>query len=115
MKCPKCKGELEAIHVQDVALDRCSVCGGMWFEDLDAAELQTVRGQVAQPAGVEEPPLACPKGHGAMAIIRVVEHPRIIYSQCATCKGAFMDAAEFRDFGNETFVDFVRDFFVDEE
>ncbi len=33
MKCPKCKKELsEKIKIGDVKIDRCSKCGGLWFE-----------------------------------------------------------------------------------
>ncbi|MDP3052623.1 MAG: zf-TFIIB domain-containing protein [bacterium] len=33
MKCPKCKKELsEKIKIGDVKIDRCSGCGGLWFE-----------------------------------------------------------------------------------
>ena len=33
MKCPKCKKELlEKIKIGDVEINRCSKCGGLWFE-----------------------------------------------------------------------------------
>jgi len=33
MKCPKCKKELsEKIKISDVKVERCSNCGGLWFE-----------------------------------------------------------------------------------
>lgn len=33
MKCPSCKKELsEKIKISDVEVERCSACGGLWFE-----------------------------------------------------------------------------------
>lgn len=33
MKCPSCKKELsEKIKISDVEIERCSACGGLWFE-----------------------------------------------------------------------------------
>jgi len=37
--CPKCSGKLEAYSFQEVALDRCDTCGGIW---LDNGELEAI-------------------------------------------------------------------------
>lgn len=37
MKCPKCGGDLEEKMRDDVAIDECSSCGGIW---LDKGELE---------------------------------------------------------------------------
>ena len=37
MDCPRCTGKLHAENYNDVQLDRCDSCGGIW---LDAGELQ---------------------------------------------------------------------------
>ena len=37
MKCPKCGHDLEEINYQDVLLDRCPDCKGVW---LDHGELE---------------------------------------------------------------------------
>ena len=37
MKCPKCGSDLEEVKYQDVAIDRCGECGGLW---LDQGELE---------------------------------------------------------------------------
>lgn len=36
MKCPKCGSDLEEINYQNVMIDRCNECKGIW---LDAGEL----------------------------------------------------------------------------
>jgi uncharacterized protein len=37
LKCPKCGGELEEKKFEDVVIDRCKSCSGVW---LDAGELE---------------------------------------------------------------------------
>ena len=37
--CPKCPGKLEGYTFEDVAVDRCSECGGIW---LDPGELEVI-------------------------------------------------------------------------
>ena len=37
MKCPKCGSDLKEITYQDVAIDECTECGGIW---LDNGELE---------------------------------------------------------------------------
>ena len=39
MDCPKCLGKLQKTYLEDVEVDSCFVCEGIWF---DAAELKTV-------------------------------------------------------------------------
>ena len=37
MKCPKCGSDLDEINYQDVMIDKCSECNGIW---LDKGELE---------------------------------------------------------------------------
>jgi len=39
MHCPKCGMDLIEIDYKGVKLDKCSACGGLWF---DAQELETI-------------------------------------------------------------------------
>lgn len=41
--CPRCKAACHVTHVQDVAVDACSACRGVW---LDAGELEEAKRQV---------------------------------------------------------------------
>ena len=41
-RCPKCASPLVAITYRDVELDKCTGCGGLWF---DTGELDRVMGQ----------------------------------------------------------------------
>jgi hypothetical protein len=43
MKCPKCGSDLQEINYQNVMVDRCNECKGVWF---DHGELEIlIRGQ----------------------------------------------------------------------
>ena len=39
MNCPKCEGELRTRTTDDVEIDECSACGGIW---LDKGELEKI-------------------------------------------------------------------------
>ena len=39
MGCPRCKGQLRAEAYEQVNIDRCDTCGGVW---LDAGELEQI-------------------------------------------------------------------------
>ena len=39
MKCPRCTGKLHAETYDEVGIDRCDTCGGVW---LDAGELEQI-------------------------------------------------------------------------
>ena len=41
-RCPKCASQLVTITYRDVELDKCTGCGGLWF---DTGELDRVMGQ----------------------------------------------------------------------
>lgn len=38
--CPKCEGKLVEVKVEDVTIDRCDKCNGVW---LDAGELEQLK------------------------------------------------------------------------
>ena len=40
MQCPKCAQAMEKVKFQDVEIDRCINCGGMWFDMLELDELK---------------------------------------------------------------------------
>ena len=49
MKCPKCGSDLEEINYQNVMVDKCKECQGIWF---DQGELELlVQGQAKMTKG----------------------------------------------------------------
>jgi len=117
MQCPKCAQAMEKVTYQNVEIDRCIHCGGMWFDMLELEELKKLKGSEQIDTGSahlgkqynEVDRIQCPVCHTHM--IRLVDkvHHHLWYEGCATCFGVFLDAGEFRDMKKETLMDYVRD------
>jgi Zn-finger nucleic acid-binding protein len=45
LRCPKCEGNLEEITFQNVLIDRCSACHGVWLDAGELERLTTKEGQ----------------------------------------------------------------------
>ena len=56
----------------------------------------------------------CPKCDEPMLRMVDNDQPHIWYESCPVCYGLFFDAGEFRDFKEETVLDFFRDLWIKE-
>ena len=113
---------MEALTHQNIEVDRCTACRGIWFDMLEAEHLKEIEG--SETIDIGDPKLGrkydtidrinCPKCHEPM--LRMVDRrqPHIWYEACPVCYGLFLDAGEFRDFKEETVLDFFRDLFAKE-
>ena len=54
MQCPKCAQAMEKVTFQDVEVDRCINCGGMWFDMLELEELKKMKGSEKIDTGTKE-------------------------------------------------------------
>ncbi len=92
-------------------LDRCSACGGVWFDkgEITAAlyelvqddELATVstRGLASKPQILKIPsPLHCPRCGILMQAIQSRAAPEVVFDQCPRCRGVWFDRDELRVF-----------------
>ncbi len=120
MSCPKCEAAMEKVTHDSIEVDRCSECKGIWFDMLEAEHLKDMQGSEAIDTG--DPELArkyneikhvkCPVCHGEMIGMVDMKQPHIWYESCPVCFGLFFDAGEFKDFREETVLDFFRDLFA---
>ena len=116
MKCPKCSGAMSSVSHQGIDVDRCTKCGGLWFDMLEAEDLKKLSGSKAidtgdKKAGKEQNKIGkikCPKDSAAMLRMVVNGQPHIWYESCPVCYGTYFDAGEFKDFKAETFMDTVK-------
>ena len=46
MQCPKCDGEMETVYNEEVTINRCNNCRGLYFDQLTRDDLGYVEGQV---------------------------------------------------------------------
>jgi len=44
MNCPKCSAEFETISFNDIEVDRCTRCKGLWFDALKKDDLLKIKG-----------------------------------------------------------------------
>jgi len=113
--CPKCSSAMEVVTVGSAAVDRCTSCGGLWFDQLEEEAVKRAGAAAAvdtmPPAGETEQHRAaarCPRCR--IPLLRMVDpgQPHIWYESCAVCFGSFFDAGEFRDLADETVGDLIR-------
>ncbi|UCC14711.1 MAG: zf-TFIIB domain-containing protein [Gammaproteobacteria bacterium] len=122
MQCPKCAHEMERVVYNDVEVDRCKLCKGLWFDSREHQILKAMDGSEAIDVGDPEvgelfnteEKVKCPACHVDMIRMVDSEQPHIWYEGCSVCYGVFFDAGEFRDFKFHTLMDFIRAFRVRE-
>jgi Zn-finger nucleic acid-binding protein len=107
MECPKCSvGEMENVVFEEIEVDRCSGCGGMWFDAEEAEALKQFTNAAELDTGDELAGLEydsienidCPRGHGRMSTVVNPSLLHIYFERCAVCGGIWFDAGEFADF-----------------
>lgn len=117
--CPKCKKELsEKIRIGDVKIDRCSECGGLWFEkdelrlakDKKAPEARWLDVEVRDESvnwfhfefwkdkvkfQVKKDIKYCPTDKAPLYQVNYAEAP-VEIDVCSICGGVWLDKDEFK-------------------
>jgi Zn-finger nucleic acid-binding protein len=116
MDCPKCNGEMREHSTTTlqgaVTIDKCTECGGIWF---DKGEAEILKGDWMSDFLDSGDPLKgkelnqhtdinCPRCGIQMETVNDPEQQHILYEMCNE-HGMFMDAGEFADYKNETLVE----------
>jgi len=106
MQCPKCLGNMKPLMFNDVEVDRCTNCYGLFFDHLEKETLKKMEG--AQELDIGDEFLGatyneildvpCPKCKTKMEPIVHTDPFEIKFEQCSDCRGVFFDAGEFRDY-----------------
>ena len=115
LKCPKCDHGMEEVTYDDITIDRCTGCQGLWF---DAGELQQLKDRPGAEAVDTGNPakgrkydirdnISCPRCGRAMEKSSDWKQVHIWYEVCRE-HGLFMDAGEFTDFKFDTLLDWFR-------
>lgn len=105
MLCPKCGSQFEKIRYQEIEIDRCLGCRGLWFDMLEKDDLARIEGSESIDIGSEHVgeefdklrKIDCPQC--AVAMLPMVDRAQyhIHYESCPVCYGTYFDAGEFRD------------------
>ena len=117
MKCPKCSHPMEKVTYENIEVDRCSSCGGIWFDMLEAEHLKSLEGSETIDVGDPEKgelydemvKIDCPVCHTRMIPMGDSGQSDIRFESCKVCYGVFFDAGEFKDFKRKTVLDFLGD------
>jgi Zn-finger nucleic acid-binding protein len=101
---------MEAVKVEDIEIDRCKGCGGLWFDLLEHEHLKAITGSEKVDSGDQnrgrEQDLVrkvdCPRCQTAMIGMVFAQQGHIRYEMCSVCSGVYLDAGEFADFKDLT-------------
>jgi len=44
MKCPKCNANFDTVSFENIEVERCSGCRGLWFDILEKEDLKGIEG-----------------------------------------------------------------------
>lgn len=103
MNCPKCAdAPLEAKMLNDVTVDCCRSCRGVWFDQAelprllaaDAREVRTLlQGRERERANAVTG--TCPRCETALLRVNSASNAAVVLDKCTDCGGVWLDAGEF--------------------
>ena len=105
MDCPVCRNALITLELDEVEIDHCLDCGGIW---LDAGELEMLLGDSAKASavvtsfstatGCKEKPRKCPICLKKMEKILVGQDDKtVLIDRCRKADGLWFDSGELED------------------
>jgi Zn-finger nucleic acid-binding protein len=122
MECPKCNAAMAKVTFGSIEVDRCTQCGGIWFEPLEKDQLKSLKKSEEIDTGDPKTGkeynkidhIDCPVCGAQMLRMVDARQPHIWYEGCPICYGVFFDAGEFTDYKTETLTDFFKDLMTPE-
>jgi uncharacterized protein len=101
MNCPRDGASLAETQIDEIVLDRCPICGGIWYdfgqlERVLSRESRTLKRLLLErgsPRMPESEYLDCPRCADVLIRVRGSRHP-IDYYSCLTCYGRWVDGHE---------------------
>jgi Zn-finger nucleic acid-binding protein len=120
LSCPKCRNVMNPVTFEEITVDRCVSCGGLWFDLMEQRHLKDRPGSEAidtAPARAKDPTptpaakMMCPCCHAPVTRLKDVDRRDIEYEYCGVCNGAFFDGGEFRHYKDTSFLGSLRHLF----
>ncbi len=102
MQCPKCPAStLVSTAVQEIVVDRCENCGGIWFDDQELVQvlhesryrLGALRGRTA-PEGLNQKRSRCPRDGTQLLRVASALGYTVVLDSCPQCRGVWLDGGE---------------------
>lgn len=115
MKCPKCYSNLEKVVVDNIEIDKCVSCKGIWFDMLEKEDLLKIIGSeksVDETKKIDKDmnkinDIKCPKCKTNM-IPMVDMKSGVEYESCTKCYGIYLDDGEFSKMKNTSMFDKIK-------
>ena len=103
MDCPKCpEGALVALTVDEVEVDRCPTCEGIFFDRAELGELLDRDAERVAPilGGSDDEDrnartARCPRDDQPMMRVTSLRNREVTVDSCAVCQGVWLDGGEF--------------------
>lgn len=116
MLCPKCQSEFESLMVDDIEIDRCTTCGGVWLDALEREVLE--RNRTAGNIDVGDARVGrahdamrrtrCPRCDVLMSRVADRVQFHVEFELCPACHGSYFDAGELKDLTRLTIIERFR-------
>lgn len=108
IRCPRDGEPMRGFRVEGIALDRCTVCAGLWVDLGELSQILGLRGESrkaierldhggGQTPMVEYTPRRCPRDGSNLTPARDPRQPHIEFDFCPSCGGVFFDSGELLD------------------
>ena len=106
IECPKCYTRMKSIAIDQITVDRCQRCGGLWLDAMGKEQLLADRKAVkaidTDPAAMgkrqdELTSIKCPVDHSAMIRMSAPGQAKVHFESCTVCGGMFFDAGELTE------------------
>lgn len=96
MDCPRCNDEMDLLEGEDVSLQRCAECSGVYLDpnDLNRILLRNslpVLERLGGRENLEEISVTCPECQVDLTVIEGNEKAGRRYEACESCGGIWMD------------------------
>ena len=117
MQCPKCSGDMQPVMFNEVEVDRCTKCYGIFFDHLERETLKQMEGAEALDVGDEfvgatyndMADVSCPRCESKMTSVVHSDPFEIRFEACPNCNGVYFDAGEFKDYLEDEIFDQFQD------
>lgn len=119
MQCPKCQHFMKTIEYKGIAIERCTSCYGLWFDDYELDDIKKLKGSEVIDIGDpdvgkeqnENTRIRCPKCRKMMMPEIDEQQKHIRFERCQACRGVYFDAGEYRDKKNFTLMERIKSIF----
>jgi Zn-finger nucleic acid-binding protein len=104
MQCPKCKRSMIVLEVQEIEIDHCLECGGVWLDggELElllegAEERDALLSSMAIDTATSEKKIKCPLCSKKMDKVLCGTGTKVLIDRCSANDGIWFDKGELNE------------------